>query len=206
MAQESIHSEMAQDRTPVVHLVYEVKTDGAIERKVIPFIIGVIGCFSGNSNSSKSINEREFEDINPNDINQIFKVFKPKLNFTIEDMMYKPYNMLNVCLSDDTKKQISQEDILLIENKITNQQYESKEEIQEIVKSSFKDKNDDIVNNYIELFLKNINEIQMDSVPAIEVKMEIESLDDFHPDNIVENVPRLRRLRDIREKLSILVS
>jgi len=178
MEKESIYTTMSQERMPAVHMVYKVKTNGAIEMKELPFVIGVIGCFSGKSNSSKTINEKEFEDINPNDINKIFTAYKPKLNFKIEDM-------LMVFLSEVKKKRILNEDIPLIEDNVTNLQSKSKEEIKEIV---------------------NINVIPMPSMPTIEVKMEIESLDDFHPDKIVKEVPRLKRLADIREKLSYLIS
>ena len=48
MAAESIHQKLSRVRKPHVHITYEVETEGAVEEKELPFVVGVIGDFSGN--------------------------------------------------------------------------------------------------------------------------------------------------------------
>ena len=45
---ESIQEKLKRVRAPRVHIVYEVETDGARVIKELPFVMGVIGNFSGS--------------------------------------------------------------------------------------------------------------------------------------------------------------
>lgn len=44
---ESIQQKISRVRPPRVHISYEVETGGAIEMKELPFVVGVLGDFSG---------------------------------------------------------------------------------------------------------------------------------------------------------------
>lgn len=44
----SIHDKLGRVRKPRVHITYEVETEGAMVKKELPFVIGVMGDFSGD--------------------------------------------------------------------------------------------------------------------------------------------------------------
>ena len=44
----SIHEKLARVRRPRVHITYEVETEGAAVIRELPFVVGVIGDFSGD--------------------------------------------------------------------------------------------------------------------------------------------------------------
>ena len=44
----SIHDKLERVRKPRVHITYEVETEGAVVEKELPFVVGVLGDFSGN--------------------------------------------------------------------------------------------------------------------------------------------------------------
>ena len=44
---ESVQQKLKRVRAPRVHITYDVETEGAQVRKELPFVVGVIGDFSG---------------------------------------------------------------------------------------------------------------------------------------------------------------
>ena len=44
----SIHDKLKRVRKPRVHITYEVETEGAAVEKELPFVVGVLGDFSGD--------------------------------------------------------------------------------------------------------------------------------------------------------------
>ena len=44
---ESVQQKLNRVRKPRVHITYDVETEGAEVRKELPFVVGVIGDFSG---------------------------------------------------------------------------------------------------------------------------------------------------------------
>ena len=55
MSSASIHDKMKRVRPPRVHITFEVETEGAKEVKELPFVVGVLGDFSGSRPSSSSL-------------------------------------------------------------------------------------------------------------------------------------------------------
>ena len=45
---ESVHDKLKRVRKPRVHITYDVETEGAQEVKELPFVVGVMGDFSGD--------------------------------------------------------------------------------------------------------------------------------------------------------------
>jgi len=43
----SIHDKLERVRKPRVHITYQVETEGAQVQKELPFVVGVLGDFSG---------------------------------------------------------------------------------------------------------------------------------------------------------------
>ena len=45
---ESIHEKLKRVRKPRVHITYEVETEGAEILRELPFVVGIMGDFSGD--------------------------------------------------------------------------------------------------------------------------------------------------------------
>ena len=46
---DSVHDKLKRVRKPRVHITYDVETEGAQVDKELPFVVGVMGDFSGDS-------------------------------------------------------------------------------------------------------------------------------------------------------------
>ena len=51
MAKSSIHDKLERVRKPRVHIKYNVEIGDALEEREIPFVVGVLGDFSGDPTS-----------------------------------------------------------------------------------------------------------------------------------------------------------
>ena len=51
MAKQSAQHKLDRVRPPRVQITYDVEVGGAIEIKELPFVVGVLGDFTGNPNS-----------------------------------------------------------------------------------------------------------------------------------------------------------
>ncbi len=88
MAAESIHQKLARVRKPHVHITYEVETEGAVEQKELPFVVGVLGDFSGNPTQPlKPLADRKFISIDRDNFNDIMTRMTPGLNFRAENTL-----------------------------------------------------------------------------------------------------------------------
>jgi type VI secretion system protein ImpB len=88
MAAESIHQKLARVRKPHVHITYEVETEGAVEVKELPFVVGVLGDFSGNPTQAlKPLADRKFISIDRDNFNDIMQRQAPGLNFRVENTL-----------------------------------------------------------------------------------------------------------------------
>jgi type VI secretion system protein ImpB len=117
-----------------VHITYDVEVGGAIELKEIPFVVGVLGDFSGKPEEPlPRIRDRKFVEIDRDNFNQVLAGMKPRLAFNVE-------------------------------NKLTSE------------------------------------------ASKMGIELKFNSIDDFEPDNLVQQVDPLRKLVEARKRLSDLRS
>ena len=77
----SIHDELGMVRKPRVHISYKVETLGAEVVKELPFVVGVLGDFSGNPTEPlKPLSDRKFIQIDRDNFNDVMKKMTPGLN------------------------------------------------------------------------------------------------------------------------------
>lgn len=55
---ESLQHKLDRVRSPRVHITYDVETGGAIEKKELPFVMGVFGDFTGIPRGTPATVER----------------------------------------------------------------------------------------------------------------------------------------------------
>ena len=57
----SINDKLNNVRKPRIHIKYDIETEGGTIQKELPFVVGVMGDFSGNnSNNHETIKEKKF--------------------------------------------------------------------------------------------------------------------------------------------------
>ncbi|MCA9145754.1 MAG: type VI secretion system contractile sheath small subunit [Planctomycetaceae bacterium] len=85
---ESIHKKLQRVRKPRVHITYEVETEGAVVEKELPFVVGVVGDFSGNPTEPlKPLKDRKFIQIDRDNFDDVMKRMTPGLNLRVENTL-----------------------------------------------------------------------------------------------------------------------
>lgn len=94
---DSIHDKLKRVRKPRVHITYDVETNGAEEKKELPFVMGVMGDYSGdNTENKKSLKERKFVNIDRDNFNDAMGKVNPKLNMKVENTLSEDDSELSV--------------------------------------------------------------------------------------------------------------
>jgi|GraSoi_2013_20cm_1033751.scaffolds.fasta_scaffold13706_2 type VI secretion system protein ImpB len=131
---ESIQHKIDRVRPPRVHITYDVEVGGAIENKELPFVLGVLGDFSGQPDELlPRVKDRKLVEIDRDNFDQVLAAMKPRLAYRVD-------------------------------NKLTN------------------------------------------DGSKMGVELRFKSMDDFHPDNVAQQVEPLRKLVSARQRLSDLLS
>lgn len=132
---DSLQDKLNRVRKPRVHITYDVETGGAEVKKELPFVVGVMGDYSGdNQAAKKSLKERKFVNIDRDNFNEIMEKVAPTLDLKVKDET-----------SEDPDKQVG-------------------------------------------------------------VSLAFNSIDDFEPQNLVQQVPALKELQEARNRLRDLLS
>ena len=93
MARESTQKKLERVRPPRVQIAYEVETGGAIELKEIPFVMGVLGDFTGSPREPlPRLKDRKFVDVTPDNFDDVLASMKPHLAFTVENKLSEDPN------------------------------------------------------------------------------------------------------------------
>lgn len=86
MANESTHKKLSRVRKPRVHITYEVETEGASIVKELPFVVGVLGDFSGNPSAPREpLSARKFVQIDRDNFDSVMAKVSPELNLKVEN-------------------------------------------------------------------------------------------------------------------------
>lgn len=84
----SIHDKLKRVRKPRVHITYEVETEGAVAEKELPFVVGVMGDFSGNPTKPlKSLKDRKFVQIDRDNFDDVMARMNPGLNLKVDNTL-----------------------------------------------------------------------------------------------------------------------
>jgi type VI secretion system protein ImpB len=84
----SIHDKLERVRKPRVHISYQVETEGAMLERELPFVVGVLGDFSGDPTEPlKPLKDRKFVQIDRDNFNDIMARMTPGLNLKVENTL-----------------------------------------------------------------------------------------------------------------------
>ena len=97
---ESVQQKISRIRPPRVHISYEVETGGAIEMKELPFVVGVLGDFSGKPvEALPRIRDRKFVEIDRDNFDAALAGMKPRLSYGVENKLSGDGSKLGVELN-----------------------------------------------------------------------------------------------------------
>lgn len=84
----SINDKLERVRKPRVHIKYEVETEGAVIEKELPFVVGVLGDFSGDPTEKlKPLKERKFVQIDRDNFDDVMARQNAGLNLRVENAL-----------------------------------------------------------------------------------------------------------------------
>ncbi len=88
MGRESTQHKLDRVRSPRVQITYDVEVGGAIELKELPFVVGVLGDFTGQPEQPLAkLKDRKFVEVNPDNFDTVLEGMKPHLNFAVENKL-----------------------------------------------------------------------------------------------------------------------
>ena len=85
---ESVQKKLNRVRKPRVHITYDVETEGAMVTKELPFVVGVLGDFSGKSyEPQKPVRDRKFTQIDRDNFDDVMKRMTPGAQFKVDNTL-----------------------------------------------------------------------------------------------------------------------
>jgi type VI secretion system protein ImpB len=85
---ESVQQKLKRVRAPRVHITYDVETEGAEVRKELPFVVGVIGDFSGKPYEPlKPLRDRKFIQIDRDNFDDVMQRMTPGAEFKVDNTL-----------------------------------------------------------------------------------------------------------------------
>ncbi|MBK1660899.1 type VI secretion system contractile sheath small subunit [Paracraurococcus ruber] len=99
---ESTQKKLGRVRPPRVQITYDVETGGAIEKKELPFLVGIMADLSGKRSADTplpKLKARKFVEIDRDNFNDVMTGIAPRLAFQVPNMLQDDGSKLNVALT-----------------------------------------------------------------------------------------------------------
>jgi type VI secretion system protein ImpB len=85
---ESIQKRLQKVRPPRVQMTYDVEIGDAIEKKELPFVVGVVGDFSGQSEvEQKKLRDRKFVNVDNDNFDEVLKAVEPRAVYRVPNKL-----------------------------------------------------------------------------------------------------------------------
>lgn len=87
---DSVHNKLKRVRKPRVHISYEVETGNSRVNRELPFVVGVMGDYSGdNTANKKALRDRKLVNIDRDNFDATMDKIAPTLSFKVENKLAK---------------------------------------------------------------------------------------------------------------------
>jgi len=94
---ESLQKQISRVRPPRVHITYDVETGGAIEKREIPFVVGVMADLSGQPEKPlPALKDRKFVEIDKDTFDRVMGQINPRLVFKVDNRLSEDDTRLGV--------------------------------------------------------------------------------------------------------------
>jgi type VI secretion system protein ImpB len=88
MPKESLQKKIGRVRPPRVQITYDVETGGAIQKKEIPFVAGVLADLSGDPAAPlPQVKDRKFVQIDRDNLDKVLSKMAPRLAFKVDNKL-----------------------------------------------------------------------------------------------------------------------
>jgi type VI secretion system protein ImpB len=88
MAKESVQQKLSRVRPPRVHITYDVEVGDAIEMKELPFVMGVLGDFTGQPDQPlPRLGDRKFVEVTPDNFDEVLEKMSPHVAFSVANKL-----------------------------------------------------------------------------------------------------------------------
>lgn len=87
---DSVQKRLEKVRPPRVQLTYDVEIGDAIEQKEIPFVVGVLGDFTGQQDPDKplpKLKDRKFVNVDMDNFDEVMKGMAPKATYRVKNKL-----------------------------------------------------------------------------------------------------------------------
>lgn len=97
---ESIQKRLQKVRPPRVQLTYDVEKGDAVEQKELPFVVGVLGDFAGQSEGGEAkLRDRKFVGIDGDNFDDVMDALAPRAAFRVKNRLSEEGGELAVDLT-----------------------------------------------------------------------------------------------------------
>lgn len=84
----TVYKKLEAVRKPRVHITYDVETEGSSIKKELPFVVGVIGDYSGNAKKNKKpLKNRKFVQIDADNFNEVMSKIGPEIDIKVKNTL-----------------------------------------------------------------------------------------------------------------------
>jgi type VI secretion system protein ImpB len=105
MARQSAQHKLDRVRPPRVQITYDVEVGDAIEVKELPFVVGVLGDFTGQPQQPlPRLKDRKFVEVNPDNFDSVLDGMKPHLSYAVENKLSEDPNAPQLKVDLDFRK------------------------------------------------------------------------------------------------------
>lgn len=97
---ESTQHKLDRVRPPRVQITYDVEIGNAVQKKELPFVVGVIADLAGNpAEAPAPMKERKFTMIDRDNFNDVMKAVGPRVAFQVDNRLTDEDTKLNIELN-----------------------------------------------------------------------------------------------------------
>jgi len=186
---ESIQHKLSRVRPPRVHVTYDVEIGGAIEKKELPFVVGVVADLAAQSEKEKPfLKERRFVEIDRDNFDAVMTSLSPQLKFSVPKILsFQQETLEAVALGTE-----GAHDVVTLDSGEKEGQEEKKPA--EGDKKAGSDKK------------SASTEGNKEKEERLSVDLVFENFQDFTPFSVVKQIPLLNEAYEIRVRLNDLVA
>jgi len=103
MGKESLQKKISRVRPPRVHITYDVETNGSIEKRDIPFVMGVMADVSGQPEQPlPPLKDRKFVEIDKDTFDKVLGQINPRLAYKVDNRLSEDDTRLGIELRFNT--------------------------------------------------------------------------------------------------------
>jgi type VI secretion system protein ImpB len=96
-SRESTQKKLGRIRPPRVHITYDVETGGAIEKRELPFVVGVFADLSGMPDKPlPKYKDRKFIEIDRDNVDQVMAKQTPRIAFKVNNTLKNDESKLGI--------------------------------------------------------------------------------------------------------------